>query len=65
MEKTGFIKRLKAYLACHNGATAIEYALIAAGIGIVIVTMVYLAGDQVNGLFTLVRTAVADAATRG
>jgi len=38
-----------------SGATAIEYGLIAAGIGVAIVTVVDSVGSQLNTLFTNVK----------
>jgi pilus assembly protein Flp/PilA len=40
----------------ESGATAIEYGLIAAGIGVAIVTVVGGVGDELNTLFTTVQT---------
>jgi pilus assembly protein Flp/PilA len=42
---------VKAFAASQSGATAIEYALIAGSISIVIVTAVTLLGSDVKGLF--------------
>ncbi|WP_420135329.1 Flp family type IVb pilin [Rhodopseudomonas sp.] len=41
-----------------HGATAIEYALIAAGIALVIVTAVNSIGDKLNTSYTAVNTAL-------
>ncbi len=43
----------------ESGATAIEYALIAGGISIVIVVAVNLVGTSLNTTFTTVGTALA------
>lgn len=40
-----------AYLKDENGATAIEYALIAAGISLAIVASVFAFGDELENLF--------------
>ena len=40
----------------ESGATAIEYGLIAAGIGVAIVTAVGLVGGQLNTLFGTIKT---------
>jgi len=40
----------------ESGATAIEYGLIAAGIGVAIVTVVGGVGDELKTLFTTVQT---------
>jgi pilus assembly protein Flp/PilA len=49
----------KNFLANETGATAIEYAMIAAGISIAIVTVVGGLGSKVNTMFTSVQTALA------
>lgn len=40
-----------AYMADEKGATAIEYALIAAGIGLAIIAGVFAFGDELENLF--------------
>ncbi len=47
------------YLKNEDGATAIEYGLIAAGIAIAIVAVVFTLGDEIEATFTEVETAVA------
>ncbi|MGB4106507.1 MAG: Flp family type IVb pilin [Alphaproteobacteria bacterium] len=42
----------EAYLRNEDGATAIEYGLIAAGISLAIVAVVFTFGEQLNELFT-------------
>ncbi|MGH1398073.1 MAG: Flp family type IVb pilin [Alphaproteobacteria bacterium] len=51
----------EAYLRNEDGATAIEYGLIAAGIAIAIVAVVFTLGDEVAGTFTDVETALSGA----
>jgi pilus assembly protein Flp/PilA len=46
------------FLADDSAATAIEYAMIAAGIAVAIVSVVQGLGSQVNSLFTSVATAM-------
>jgi pilus assembly protein Flp/PilA len=46
----------EAYLKNEDGATAIEYGLIAAGIALAIVAVVFTLGDSVLGLFQSVET---------
>ena len=46
------------FLMDQSGATAIEYCLIAAGISIVIVTVVNGLGGQLNNKYTSVNTAL-------
>jgi len=47
---------LRIYLSHRAGATAIEYALLAAGIALSIVTAVGLLGDELSTLFDTVKT---------
>ena len=46
-------RHFKRFCADESGATAIEYAMIASGIGVVISTVAYTLGDKVKNLFTL------------
>ena len=39
-----------------SGATAIEYALIAVGVSIVIITTVFLLGDELDAMFNEIKT---------
>jgi pilus assembly protein Flp/PilA len=50
--------RAKSFLTDRNGATAIEYALIAAGVAVAIVTGVQGLGTKVSGLFSNVNNAM-------
>ncbi|MBI1326839.1 MAG: Flp family type IVb pilin [Alphaproteobacteria bacterium] len=52
----------EAYFKKEEGATAIEYGLIAAGIALAIAAAVVAFGDQLNTLFTDMETTLADAA---
>ncbi len=45
------MKTLKKFVKCESGATAIEYGLIAALIGVSIVTIVQSVGTEVKGTF--------------
>lgn len=49
----------------ESGATAIEYGLIAAGIAVVIVTMVQLTGTNLELTFEKISNAVAGKPTGG
>jgi len=49
-------KLIAAYIANEDGATAIEYGLIAAGIAVAIAVVVGLTGDGLVGLFETVNT---------
>jgi pilus assembly protein Flp/PilA len=51
-------KLIARFLADQSGATAIEYCLIAAGISIVIVTVVNGLGSALNGKYSDVSTAL-------
>lgn len=48
-------KELRRFFADESGATAIEYALIAGGISIVIITAVQGIGTTLNNTFTSVK----------
>lgn len=50
-----------AYLSNEDGATAIEYGLIAAGISLAIVAVVFTFGDQLETTFTTMETAMSSA----
>ena len=52
------IKSFKKFVANESGATAIEYALIAAGIALAIVTAVSNLGTAVNSKYAAVSTAL-------
>lgn len=52
-------RTIRSFLRDERGATAIEYALIAAGIAVTIVTAVNSLGDSVKGLYETVSTAMA------
>jgi len=54
---------LKRFLNNEDGATAIEYGLIAALIGVAIITAVGLVGDNLNLVFGSVATELSTAAT--
>jgi pilus assembly protein Flp/PilA len=50
------IKALRAFLADETAATAIEYAIIAGGLSIVIVAAVNSIGTTLNGIFGNIST---------
>lgn len=54
----------EAYLKNEDGATAIEYGLIAAGISLAIVAVVFTFGDQLTTTFTSMESAMSDANDR-
>ncbi|MCC7167630.1 MAG: Flp family type IVb pilin [Rhodospirillales bacterium] len=48
--------RLRRALTDESGATAIEYGLIAAGIAVAIITIVFTLGEEIQNMFTDVNT---------
>jgi len=52
---------LKRFLNNEDGATAIEYGLIAALIGVAIITAVGLVGDSLDEVFTKISTDLSTA----
>ncbi len=50
-----------AYIKNEDGATAIEYGLIAAGISLAIVAVVFTFGDQLEATFTSMEEAMEEA----
>ena len=54
----------EAFIRSEEGATAIEYGLIAAGIAVAIATIVFTAGDNLAELFGTVRDDLGTAAER-
>jgi len=57
----GALNMLKQFLNNEDGATAIEYGLIAALIGVAIITAVGLVGDSLDEVFTQVATDLSGA----
>ena len=45
-------RQLKRFCDDERGATAIEYAMVASGIGVAVLTAVYAVGGKVKDLFT-------------
>ncbi len=52
----------EAYLRDENGATAIEYGLIAAGIALAIAASVFFVGDDLERMFQVVEDNIETAA---
>ena len=50
------MKKLMKFAKDESGATAIEYGLIAAGISVAIITIVFTIGTQLSALFGSVST---------
>ena len=48
--------KLKQFARQQHGATAVEYGLIAAGIAIAIIIVVFLVGDELSSLFKKTQT---------
>ena len=63
-----FLIKLWAFRTCRTGATAIEYALIAGGVSLAIVSSVFLFGDSLQSYFEVMHAAMEnhadDIATR-
>lgn len=55
------ISSVQAYMKSENGATAIEYGLIAAGIAVGISAIVFTFGDQLEALFQDAGTKIENA----
>ncbi|MEM6616538.1 MAG: Flp family type IVb pilin [Pseudomonadota bacterium] len=53
---------VKRFISDESGATAIEYGLIAAGIGVAISVIVFTLGGTISGLFDDINTRIDAAA---
>ena len=51
----------RSHLADESGATAIEYGLIAAGIAVAIIGVVFALGDEITNFFTDIQTELQNA----
>lgn len=58
---TKLFAKFQAYRTNEEGATAIEYGLIAAGIAVAISVVVFLLGDELDALFTDIQGTLAGA----
>lgn len=58
------LSKIQAWKHSEDGATAIEYGLIAAGIAIAISAIVFTVGDNLVALFTAVNADLAEGAAR-
>ena len=56
--ETEAMKSLAKFVKCESGATAIEYGLIAALIGVAIITVVNTVGGDIKATFTDVSTGL-------
>jgi len=52
------LKHVKRFIEAEEGATAVEYGIMVAGIAAVIVTLVYAVGTKVQTAFSTVNTAM-------
>lgn len=59
---TKLLAKIHAYVASDDGATAIEYGLIAGGISLAIVAAVFAFGDDLEGVFNAIGGAMSAAA---
>ena len=55
------MKRIRHFFQACDGATAVEYGLIAALIGMVVLGGATAVGNAINGQFTVLQTTVANA----
>jgi pilus assembly protein Flp/PilA len=58
LQHTAIARSVFRFLRCENGATAIEYAMIASGVAVAIVASVGSLGSVVKGLFTSVSSSM-------
>lgn len=58
------IAKVQAYIQSKDGATAIEYGLIAGGISLAIVAAVFAFGDSLQSVFNTMSIAMDNAAGR-
>lgn len=49
---------IQKFITDERGATSIEYGLIAAGIGVALITLVGQVGAEIRGIFTDVQTSL-------
>ena len=61
---TKLIAFKEAYLKKEDGATAIEYGLIAAGVAVVIAAVIFAVGDELVTMFTTVQGDLQTANSR-
>jgi len=55
---SGGLKLIKAFVADESGATAIEYALLASGIALFIISGVNSVGTKINSKFASIQTSL-------
>ena len=59
MSRASIFRRLRHFLRNQRGATAIEYAIIAAGVAAVLVGIITTLGGNVSALWTAVKNALS------
>ncbi len=58
LQNTAIAQSVFRFLRCESGATAIEYAMIASGVGVAIAASVVNLGSSVKGLFVNVSSSL-------
>jgi pilus assembly protein Flp/PilA len=58
LQDIAIARAVSRFLRCDSGATAIEYAMIASGIGVAVAASVVNLGSGVKGLFTSVSSSM-------
>ena len=58
LPNTAIAQSVFRFMRCENGATAIEYAMIASGVGVAIAASVVNLGSNVKGLFVNVSSSL-------
>jgi pilus assembly protein Flp/PilA len=58
LPNTAIARSVFRFLRCESGATAIEYAMIASGVGVAIAASVVNLGSTVKGLFVNVSSSL-------
>lgn len=56
------IAKIQSYIQSEDGATAIEYGLIAGGISLAIVTATFAFGGSLSNIFSTMATSMSSAA---
>ena len=55
------VRKVKTFVKDIDGATAIEYGLIAAGIAVAIIAVVFALGDELKGFFQAIEAQLSSA----
>jgi pilus assembly protein Flp/PilA len=58
LQNTAIAQSVFRFMRCKSGATAIEYAMIASGVGVAIAASVVNLGSNVKGLFVNVSSSL-------